>query len=329
MKQVRIGRRVRTPQQRAVRIAVLVGGALLPVTLVLAVVLGLGVSQGVGCGSCHAMGPYAAVGGDSSHSALGCQQCHAREGVTGILADGFRAMRWTGAAFVGRGVAGYTTDQSSCLRCHESVLVGTTVSRGIAVRHSDFIATPCGYCHEGTGHMIEGRTYRGPAMDDCLTCHKTSQSNLAGCEKCHPKVAERDRRETQTAWRVTHGPNWQTTHAMGNMATCSSCHPTEFCAKCHGVKLPHPPDWARAHGRGLDPVTRDSCATCHELSWCDTCHGGLSMPHPAGFMPDHGVLANDVGEQACNRCHEPMACTICHYQSSHPNVPGLSAPHGG
>lgn len=329
MTRVRVVRRDTSGRRALVRKAVFVVAVAVPFSVALAAILGLGVSEGVGCGACHA--EYAAdeARGQTAHGTLGCGACHAQTGAAGVLADGVRAVGWFGSALVGGQSLAVSADDQRCLGCHESILEGVAVSRGVAVRHSDFLTTPCGFCHEGTGHRIGTRIYKGPEMDDCLTCHQTAQGNLGSCKSCHPDDGNTERGPNQTAWRVTHGANWEQAHGMGNLGTCTSCHGQSFCVKCHGVRVPHPANWQTLHGNGLDDEMRESCSTCHEDAWCSDCHGGVEMPHASTFLPAHGQEADRLGDVKCSRCHDERSCEECHFRSAHPNVPGVAGPHGG
>jgi len=326
---IHLNRTSGTAKTAALRRAVIAASALIPLTLVLLFALGIGVSAGVGCSACHAMSPYVAAHADSQHPAVSCGACHARSGALGALADGVRVTGWATGALLGRVPSVLAPGRDGCLDCHAQALQEVVTNRGVAVRHSDFIATPCGTCHDGTGHRLEARAYRAPEMDDCLVCHRTAGNNLNGCALCHPADAESSRADSKTSWRVTHGSNWTQTHGMGDPDTCSSCHQTTFCARCHGVKLPHPPDWPRTHGRDLDNAVRADCGACHEAEWCERCHGGIEMPHGSSYLASHGKDSDARGEDACLRCHDKDSCVACHAAHIHPNGPGVTDPGGG
>jgi trimethylamine-N-oxide reductase cytochrome c-type subunit TorC len=279
------------------------------------------------CTGCHAMEPYAAASHSSTHEGVECITCHKTSGTLGILPDGIALQRRTLRSMMGVTPQVASVDDAACLKCHARIRSGVSVARGIRVQHAEFIDRPCGECHGGLAHRIENRRYVVPEMDSCMACHTASSTELSGCTMCHSTQSQRERRETDTSWRVTHGPTWKTTHGMGELDTCRTCHPAPFCVRCHGTPLPHTPDWSQVHGKGLAPQTREQCATCHEKSWCDACHG-IEMPHPAGFLPRHGPITQTVGDEACARCHALAGCEDCHFRSSHPNLPGVGMGHG-
>ncbi len=285
-------------------------------------------SQRVCTDACHAMTPYAAASAESPHAALPCIRCHRTQGAFGSFADGWALQRRMAAAIVGRRPVAQALSDASCRECHAALLVDPVVSRGIAVRHADFEGERCTLCHAGTGHAVAGRRYDVAQMDDCMSCHSSSGHDLGSCDVCHVPDAERERSEGASTWRITHGSEWRTTHGMGDLRMCVSCHAPAYCARCHGLALPHPPTWPRQHGQAARTVGAPTCATCHERSWCDGCHG-IEMPHRTDFLPRHGPDARRTGEQVCKRCHPEAACAECHLRSAHPNVPGVVEGHTG
>ena len=299
------------------------------VALVLAVVPivagGFGVRSSTGCDWCHAMEPYAEAHADTLHAGIGCASCHATGGLTTVPAEGLRAVGWALAAATGRSPLPADVSDNPCRDCHDETLTETTAWRGIAVRHADFADQPCAYCHSGTAHAVESRTYRLPEMDDCMGCHKGAADDPSRCSICH--VGDAERREGVTSWRSTHGEGWETTHGMGDLDSCSACHAPRYCVDCHGVRVPHPVDWAAYHGASALGEAGEGCLTCHEQGWCSSCHG-IDMPHPDTFLPEHGPLSDAMGEERCLRCHAEVACDICHFASSHPDLPGVGMGHG-
>jgi hypothetical protein len=293
--------------------------------------LGYAVRASVGCSSCHQCRVYVDAHLDSGHKDVSCASCHARKGVFGMLADGLRAQRWTVLTPFVKSVQPVDVGDMTCRRCHAAALEDTTVSKGIRVRHSDFIDVPCRSCHSGSGHAIKDRWYIGSQMQDCMDCHRTTVSRVSTCDECHVATGATSPTSTaaaqagisQTTWRATHGAGWKKSHGMGDLTSCKACHLPGFCEKCHGIPVPHPTDWPQIHGTGVDVQNRKACYTCHKAEWCVACHG-VEMPHGPGFLPQHPQIAKKVGTQACSKCHDPQACDVCHYQSSHPHVPGLA-----
>lgn len=263
----------------------------------------------------------------SAHASLECSRCHMIGGVAGVIPDGLEMGRMATGMLLGHrpSPSAFISD-ASCRACHERVLRTTVRSGGIAIRHEDLLAVPCVECHAGTGHQLSRRVYATTQMEDCTSCHKVDARNTGACDLCHVE-GERGTRDEATAWRVSHGPDWQRTHGMGNLDSCADCHQRDACVKCHGTMIPHPGDWPSTHG--VDAVSDDrTCLKCHEKTWCTDCHV-VAMPHAEGFLRVHGPAADESGRATCLRCHDGATCDNCHYRSSHPDVPGVATMHGG
>jgi hypothetical protein len=121
---------------------------------------------------------------------------------------------------------------------------------------------------------------------------------------------------SRSAWDLTHGPNWEKAHGMGDQKTCLSCHKSEMCIKCHDTEVPHPQPWAYLHAESAKQNI-EACSRCHKNDYCSNCHR-LQMPHPAGFLKEHQKIVEDLGKDVCWRCHNEDNCTPCHAQATHP-----------
>lgn len=274
------------------------------------------------CTGCHEMGPYVSAATDSIHEGVVCITCHKTDGALGVLPDGIALQRRAVRSALGVTPQVASVDDAACLKCHARIRSGVSVARGIRVQHAEFIDRPCGDCHGGVGHKIENRRYVVPEMDSCMTCHTASANELTGCTMCHSSTSQRERRETDSSWRVTHGPTWKVSHGLGELKSCRTCHAADFCVRCHGTPLPHMPEWSTVHGQGLSAERREACATCHQPSWCDSCHG-VEMPHASVFFAEHGAVAKAAGQDRCLRCHAQIGCEDCHLRARHPDVKGV------
>lgn len=218
--------------------------------------------------------------------------------------------------------------ESRCVTCHAD-LKDTVENNGIRVNHS-FCATQdsCISCHKTTAH----RTKDGPSgsytMDGCYSCHSTIQSSK-GCTLCHADQGERTR-QTSSSWAVTHGPNWEKTHGMGNLKTCATCHKPAVCAKCHGTGVPHSATFFHTHGESSQDEGQN-CASCHKPEYCSDCHNGYEMPHPEKFIEEHSSIAKDEKDPTCLRCHSVADCDGCHAAHIHPGGAAgtINGPDGG
>jgi hypothetical protein len=277
------------------------------------------------CLSCHSMREYADAVQQSDHASETCSDCHTTEGIAGFITDGLAMERRIAMTIVGAGVQPEPLDaDSGCRSCHDDALRGVIKASGIAVRHADFAVVNCTQCHGGTGHAVPARVYAHARMDDCLNCHQTNALDAEGCRTCHTEEAV-DTGGRATPWGVMHGSNWRETHGAGDLETCSSCHAHDFCARCHGVTLPHPGEWPREHGSHVKSEGHDQCFTCHAEQWCADCHG-LTMPHESRFAEEHQTFAQSVEDPLCLRCHESFGCQGCHERAHRP-VQQFGTPH--
>lgn len=176
----------------------LVGGAVmlgLP-ALALAGMTAYGVwatSQPSFCGRCHVMKPYVQAWEASPHRGVNCEQCHIAPGPAAFVGGKIAGMQvvinyWTGNYEQDRSFNAVVPN-SSCLRCHESVLEGTVVGAdGLRVSHSGIVSlgAKCMTCHSTVAHesamKVGARTY--PDMDTCFRCHDGTTAS-AGCTTCH------------------------------------------------------------------------------------------------------------------------------------------------
>lgn len=296
--------------------------------LALVVVWGTGSAVAAGafeCTGCHAMEAYARAHSESTHSGLGCRECHTGTGAVAALVNAPRALGWMGASVFGVQSAPVDTSDASCRSCHDAVLTQTVESGGLRVRHADFVESTCHTCHPGTGHVLAERHYVGTQMSDCTSCHRSSALLITSCEVCH--IGKGDRAVGESSWRVVHGAGWKQTHGAGELEGCTDCHTPSYCARCHGIPMPHPAEWPNTHGATALESAKP-CRSCHEADWCSSCHG-IEMPHPDGFWPAHPAEVKRAGAETCHRCHSIQTCERCHVSSSHPVVPGVrSDAHG-
>lgn len=300
-----------------------------------------GGSSPAACSGCHAMRPFSQALEASSHAAVNCYRCHLQLGAWSY--PGFKSeelLRMYPDSIAGRGLSGPSREisRAACLDCHESVLNDVTDAAGLRIDHAACAAgSSCDQCHSTVAHGSAVRWPREPLMEDCIQCHRSAGAPV-GCDSCHAGKSERDRL-TRGPWQVTHGPKWEKTHGMGSLQYCVTCHPDDYCVKCHNVVLPHTEGFGRSHGKqALAPAAK--CLDCHDkVQLCDGCHG-LPMPHPAGFLALHSKQAVSAEDPACvELCHKATDCVACHVKHTHPgNTAGtlgdpttgaISAPGGG
>jgi len=306
------------------------GLAVVVIALLLGVAVAVGGASRSACLSCHRTVTEATVHG--KHASVPCLQCHAP-----TLSDkpSFVWFQWTRmfpSRFAGKAPSGPVREipRAACLSCHAAVL-STTVkgSLGIRINHEACAANvSCDSCHSAVAHGAATRWIREPVMEKCTACHVRENVPIL-CDTCHIGRSQ-SQRLAVGPWQVTHGRGWKTAHGMGDLESCSTCHPRDYCARCHGVAIPHGQSFGSEHGAFA--MSRNArCQTCHKSqTFCSACHG-VPMPHPSGFLKIHSSQAKTTDNPTCMRCHTQSDCLVCHERHIHPGgsgVPRVVAPAG-
>lgn len=307
--------------------------AIVVAVVALLAVAGITGSTQSGCVRCH--GVVAGASETAAHGGVNCVTCHA----PGSQRIAFTAAQWVEmypAALIGREPSGPVREvpRENCLRCHQQVLEGVSSGdvSGVKIRHEVCaVDASCDGCHSTTAHGSAVRWERLPVMEDCTACHRREGAPVE-CDTCHAGKLKGERLETGP-WQVTHGAQWRETHGMGDLDSCRTCHPADYCARCHRVEMPHSASFGRAHGEEA-VADKAACQSCHKSRrFCDSCHG-IAMPHPTGFLREHSKLAGTVENPSCLRCHERADCEACHSNHVHPGNARISSgissgPAGG
>lgn len=289
--------------------------------LLLVLASAAGTSQPLACSPCHSE-HYRFVR-SSSHASTTCYECHLPNGAWSLPEAKAREVTqmYPGQLLgsLNRRPPANETARAACLNCHEDVLYQLVGSNGLRVLHSACAGTgSCDACHARVAHGEEARRAGQPVMDACIACHRQREA-ATDCAACHDERVDRVRLDTGP-WQVTHGASWESTHGMGDLLSCATCHQEDFCVRCHGVPLPHPPDFGGTHGdSGVEGLA--GCRTCHKTQeFCSDCHG-MEMPHPEGFLQQHSSLAEGLEDPSCMRCHGSQDCIDCHTFHVHPGGP--------
>jgi len=272
------------------------------------------------CSACHTS--QSSAMNETAHARLDCYSCHLTNGAWGFPESKSREfVRMYPAALMGRGLtqASATTARSSCLSCHEDILQQVTSGMWFRIDHRACAPAPtCDGCHARTAHGQSLRWQSGPVMGECVACHSERRVSIE-CDTCHTEnERSRPTAAAKGPWQVTHGANWQQTHGLGDVESCGTCHPNDYCVQCHGVAVPHPPDFGGTHGT-LATAQPAVCVRCHQsrTDFCDACHT-MEMPHPEGFLVAHSTLAENRTDDRCFRCHAATDCEACHAAHVHP-----------
>ena len=295
--------------------------------IVLAVVLLAGAysaSAQSRCASCHGDRSFVSATAASPHAKVACVACHLDSGTASRI--GFGVQHLTGAVLRSPGDSRdrAAVPDSRCVACHKAALRGVVSANGIRISHSSCaVDRACTDCHSAVAHGTATTWATTYDMETCVACHATQGSKVStACDLCHAGRTPAER-VASGVFATTHGPNWRTTHGMGNAATCSVCHTSASCQKCHGPGLPHDATFLDRHAAvSTSPGAR--CQSCHQTAFCDDCHG-LQMPHPAAFIKGHSAQATS-NPALCQRCHAATDCTTCHTKHVHP---GGAIPSSG
>jgi hypothetical protein len=274
------------------------------------------------CARCHAEAHTSSE--TATHASVACIECHRQPGALGFVAGQVDYVRCVVGAMGGSSqqdqLRNVNVASRSCLRCHSAMESGVFTDGVINVRHVDFLQRPCTDCHNTVGHGEFVAIPRRPDMRVCLTCHDARQVS-AECSMCHVgdvAYAARRAEPRPSAIKV----------AAPVGTNCRGCHDTTACNDCHGVEMPHPPDWMPGHARPAfvqpevcwrchaGPTQRDSGP--HPYALCNRCHR-FPGPHgsSASWRAKHGAAANKapgiIGRTRCSLCHtNERFCDVCH-----------------
>lgn len=290
------------------------------------------------CNLCHSVHKQYKVAKVSGHPLtsprtglnIDCRSCHQKPGLFNFLLfsverfDDVRVYSIKRTASLLNAVAKSesgslretTVDNVTCLKCHENIVGKTVTASNIRVRHSDFLKTGerCLACHK-IEHRDKDATPETPpakaVMNVCLRCHDNKK--VAGeCKLCHVKdagtIAKRDSERIYPTVEVK------------KLENCRGCHPVKICIDCHGIELPHPPNWAKGdvlHAREAAFDRKQLCLRCHdETLFCNRCHNFPNGHVGTDWKILHRVAGKDAGER-CRSCHNKASdpkdfCKRCH-----------------
>jgi len=279
------------------------------------------------CESCHESRDLVGEVTSEAHASAGatCVDCHVGDSLPERVRFGFYQAYGMVVPILSTAdsPAAVVTDLS-CQSCHQEMR-GIWTAAGLRIRHDECArGSVCTDCHSNTAHVDDITWPTLYDMDGCLSCHEAEDA-FDACDTCHVGRLDRVRPSTG-AWAVTHGPDWQRTHGMGDMSTCRACHPADYCAPCHGPGVPHDNRFFSRHGRE-SLVAGSTCLDCHQATFCDDCHG-IEMPHTNEFTREHSSLAAGGAAEACRTCHAESDCSGCHEKHVHPGGAISLSPDG-
>lgn len=293
--------------------------------LVLLLAVGAGSQSRSLCLSCHEGIPHTVTVEADAHQSVPCVRCHEPAGVlrSFTLAVPARLGHVAIGLFESDGKLGYgLVVGKACRNCHSDDIEGVVEvsNRGLLVSHAEPLEAGalCLDCHMLNEDARIGQATKG--MATCLRCHDGGEADVE-CATCHVgDVSQAVLFSLETIARQMIGqPN------------CYTCHETESCDSCHGVRLPHPPNyqWYHMYDAAADLWSNAgaTCYNCHtdERNSCYQagCHGAplrYHYPNDPTFPRTHGnpgaYPRGDVTID-CNDCHVYAGtfdnpCQMCH-----------------
>lgn len=256
------------------------------------------------CGNtCHSMVEPASGWKRSPHAKVACVACHESSAFTGVVSRARHAFD----AATGQGTAPQATVSGvACLHCHRKIARQTVTTKGgVRVRHADFLSAgmTCTECHENVGHTAVSAAGTG-TMSACLRCHDGNKAS-AKCATCHvgdvgqAVVMERSFSKVELP-----------------KPTCGGCHGQTECDACHGLRMPHPANFADPHQHARLAAfggRKKLCYRCHEPNDCNKCHVNLDTGHASDWITYHQRYKRSDGNGYCLACHKTKDfCGVCH-----------------
>lgn len=285
--------------------------------VVLLLTAGVGSQAREVCLTCHQGIQHTAVVANDAHQSVRCTGCHESVNVLGAVTVAVPArMAHILSGFVEEAGGGYgPVSGSACRRCHTTVSreVVEIPGRAIRISHKEPLeaGAGCMHCHGLDEQRRIGRQTAG--MSACLRCHNDANAS-ADCSVCH----------TGDVGLAAISTAEHTPRQIIPQPDCYSCHEPESCDACHGVRLPHSPDYRLTH---MMDAARDiwfdqggTCFVCHtaERNSCYQvgCHANELNFH-RGEDPTFPRTHGRDPEWVCDSCHVHAAsfddpCVMCH-----------------
>lgn len=281
------------------------------------------------CGSCHEMGPRTEAWRRSPHAQVKCVRCHVAPhawyafpqqalGIVKLLRRDYTAhVAGTFSGAIDSHVPGVAPMADEvCLQCHDPNRK-PTAGYGILIDHPAHARRnkSCISCHVRTAHPRETRGVALSLMGQCFTCHGDPAKPKAStrCGLCHPSDYQlRPQSHSSAEWKRGHGRIY-----AADPKQCAMCHKQRFCDDCHGLRMPHPRDWAQQGKVGHAQFAsrdRSTCAKCHEEKpdLCSMCHHKGYDPSKGSWVKQHFQVVQQKGASFCLDCHGPVYCARCH-----------------
>lgn len=288
------------------------------------------------CASCHEIAPAVASWKTSAHAQVGCPQCHEPVRTWVRFPETFV---WR-AQMLQRDVTAHRANPNAsslptsvatlrpipdenCLQCHD-LSREVTLPSGLTMDHAKHVKRnkSCVSCHRSTAHPVPDTEKPLALMEQCFTCHGTGVGAKApgACTECHPKgfTWRPASHRPEYAWLGNHGKA-----AKANRQPCMMCHEPTFCSNCHGLPMPHPPNWAKGNPpvhAAFAKTNTKVCVQCHgpEPNLCSMCHHQGFDPAKGPWASNHAATVSERGPVFCMSCHDSVFCSGCHGKTGTP-----------
>lgn len=309
-------RYVKDPLRYHKRVLIAVG-----VGLVLVVGTGYTTQTNLACTSCHVGVPHVERSEADPHRDVACVRCHDGTTLVGSMTVSVVprvAHIVSGALGEGAHIKYAQVTGRGCRHCHSDVLDGVVEipDRALRISHREpsEAGAGCLDCHILDGDERIAQVTAG--MTPCLRCHNNDVAS-ADCAVCHAG-------DVSKAVVATHTRSTNNARELVSNPDCYTCHDPEPCDACHGVRLPHPAEYAaQGHMRdaAIELWSNDGkrCFACHTETrrscYASNCHE-FDMPfhsQDGSFRRLH--QSEPVG--TCDSCHNRYglyenACLMCH-----------------
>lgn len=237
------------------------------------------------CLNCHRKQYEYSALQKTSHKGIACVACHKSPGISGYFRQKVDFMRMLVSFYTLRqkeknpalkAVGG--VNDASCLRCHRDVLRDYFVEDNLTMSHKELYGSDfsCIDCHNQVAHPNLSKPVKTYSMFMCQTCHNGREATKE-CKTCHPKYSMGE--------RVAMNVELPKVELPSSLRCYGVCHnEKKECLPCHGVSMPHPPDWVGAtpqHIKYAGFTKKKLCWRCHYddnkyfsqgKKFCGRCH---------------------------------------------------------
>jgi len=202
-------------------------------------------------------------------------------------------------------------EMTACFRCHS---LGETPEGGLKAPGECTACHPADFELKPESHFEPGFYPEKHAELASLETSRARAATAKASAESHEATGEATAEERQHGTEDTLGPQLVDPKTLN---VCYTCHTEKFCSDCHGLPMPHPEDFRKAHG-AAGKKSPESCVLCHgdADTFCDECHHGSSMgvPYTADtkWITEHPATVSKVGASTCFDCHNPTYCANCH-----------------